>query len=73
MLFGLTDEMSLNDVSVNLSCGEIGVSEYLLDGPQIGTAFEKMSRTRMPELMGRYVRQTRGRSQFLKKLVYPMA
>ena len=36
-------------VGINLSGGEIGVSQHLLDGTQICAAFEQVSRETMPQ------------------------
>ena len=37
------------DMCIDLGGGDGRVSEHRLDGPEIGTAFEQMSRERMPQ------------------------
>ena len=51
------------DVSINLGGGQRNVTEQLLDGAQIGAAFEQMRGERVPQRVRRERRRRRRASQ----------
>lgn len=50
-LMGL-DEMLLVQMSVDLSGGNVGMSQQLLNHPEVGPPFEEVSREGMPQQVG---------------------
>lgn len=56
------------DVRVSLGGSERRVAEYLLDGPQIRAAVQKMRGRGMPQIVRRYVGNTRARCEPVDRL-----
>ena len=51
-LFVNASQSLARHVSVDLGCADIRVTKKLLNGSQIGTSFEEMSRKRVPKRVG---------------------